>query len=106
VQMHAFDAKSSLARTASRELGYYFSIPTSVVRSSQKRKLVKAVDIERLLLETDSPILSPERGKRNVPANIEITLEETANILRRDPEELREIVLENSFRLYSRIRPI
>ncbi|MHA2462355.1 MAG: TatD family hydrolase, partial [Candidatus Thorarchaeota archaeon] len=40
VHMHAFDGKSSYARTASQEYGYYFSIPTSVVRSPQKKKLV------------------------------------------------------------------
>ena len=103
VHMHAFDGKASLARTASRELGYYFSIPTSVVRSPQKRKLVKAVHIERLLLETDSPVLGPEKGVRNVPANLGNALSEVAAILRRDEEELREIIFENTLRLYTRI---
>jgi TatD DNase family protein len=104
VHMHAFDGKASLARTASRDLGYYFSIPTSVVRSPQKRKLVKAVHIEKLLLETDSPVLGPEKGVRNEPTNIWIALRETAEILRMEQEELRQQVLENTLRLYSRIR--
>lgn len=104
VHMHAFDGKSSLARFASRELGYYFSIPTSVVRSLQKQKLVKAIEIERLLLETDSPVLGAERGKRNEPSNVKLALEEIAKILRRDIEEVREIILENSLRLYKRIK--
>ncbi|MHA2208139.1 MAG: TatD family hydrolase [Candidatus Thorarchaeota archaeon] len=100
VHMHAFDGRASLARVASNELGYYFSIPTSVVRSPQKRKLVKAVAFERLLLETDSPVLGPQREERNEPMNIEFALKETASILKRDTEELREIVLENTLRLY------
>jgi len=104
VHMHAFDAKSSLARMASNDLGYYFSIPTSVVRSPQKQKLVKAVNIERLLIETDSPVLAPERGMRNSPLNLPIVIQEIARILRRAEEELQEIILENTFRLYSRIR--
>jgi TatD DNase family protein len=104
VHMHAFDAKASIARMASRELGYYFSIPTSVVRSPQKRKLVKAVDIEKLLVETDSPVLGAERDTRNEPANLPIALREVASILHRDEEEIREIVLENTLRLYSRIK--
>jgi TatD DNase family protein len=104
VHMHAFDAKTSIARIASNELGYYFSIPTSVVRSPQKQKLVKAVNIERLLFETDSPVLGPDRGNKNEPANIPIVLKEVASILRRDKEEVREIVLENTLRLYSRIK--
>ncbi|MFW9844494.1 MAG: TatD family hydrolase [Candidatus Thorarchaeota archaeon] len=104
VHMHAFDGKSSLARMASNDLEYYFSIPTSVVRSPQKRKLVKAVNIERLLIETDSPVLAPEKGTRNTPLNLPIVIQEIARILRRDEEELQRIILENTLRLYSRIK--
>lgn len=106
VHLHAFDGKASLAKVASKELGYYFSIPTSVVRSPQKRKLVKAIDIECLLLETDSPVLGADKGQRNVPTNLRIALREVANILRRDEEELREIILDNTLKLYKRIEPI
>jgi TatD DNase family protein len=104
VHMHAFDGKSSLARIVSNDLGYYFSIPTSVVRSPQKQKLVKAVNIERLLIETDSPVLGPDKGMRNTPLNLPVVLQEIARILRRDEDELRELVLENTLRLYTRIR--
>ncbi|MFW9848215.1 MAG: TatD family hydrolase [Candidatus Thorarchaeota archaeon] len=104
VHMHAFDGKSSLARNASYELGYYFSIPTSVVRSPQKQKLVKAINIERLLIETDSPVLAPEKGERNTPLNLPFVLNEISQILHRDKEELREIILENTLRLYSNIK--
>ncbi len=103
VHMHAFDGKASYARTASNDLGYYFSIPTSVVRSPQKKKLTKGIAIERLLLETDSPVLGAEREERNEPANLGIALREVASILRRDEEELREIILENTLRLYKKI---
>ena len=104
VHLHAFDGRASFARSASRELGYYFSIPTSVVRSPQKKKLVKAIEIEKLLLETDSPVLGPDKTERNEPSNIGIALTEIATILRRDEEELRKIILENTLRLYSRIK--
>ncbi len=104
VHLHAFDGKASLARTASEDHDYYFSIPTSIVRSQQKKKLAKAIHIEHLLIETDSPVLGPEKSKRNTPSNVNVALEETATILGRNPEELREIVLENTMRLYSRLR--
>jgi len=103
VHMHAFDGKASLARNASKDLGYYFSIPTSVVRSPQKKKLVKAIELDRLLLETDSPVLGPNREIRNEPSNLPVALREAASILKRDEEELREIILENTLRLYTRI---
>jgi TatD DNase family protein len=98
--MHAFDGKSSYAHSASHEYGYYFSIPTSVVRSPQKKKLVKAVDIERLLVETDSPVLGPNKGIRNEPSNILVAVKEIAKILGMEEEELRDILLENTLRLY------
>ncbi|MHA1481549.1 MAG: TatD family hydrolase [Candidatus Thorarchaeota archaeon] len=104
VHMHAFDGKASLARSASRDQGFYFSIPTSVVRSPQKRKLVKAVDIERLMVETDSPVLGATKGIRNEPKNVHIAVSEIAQILHRDEEEIREIILENTLRFYTRFR--
>ncbi|MHA1928251.1 MAG: TatD family hydrolase [Candidatus Thorarchaeota archaeon] len=103
VHMHAFDGKASLARTASRDRGYYFSIPTSVVRAPQKRKLVKAVAIERIMVETDSPVLGAVKGSRNEPKNVQIAVSEIADILHRDEEEMRNIILENTLRLYSKI---
>lgn len=103
VHMHAFDGKANLARVASRDLGYYFSIPTSVVRSPQKKKLVRAVDYERLLVETDSPVLGPDAGKRNEPANLWIAVREISSILGRSEDEVASVVLENTLRLYNRI---
>lgn len=104
VHMHAFDGKSSYARVASNDHGYYFSIPPSIVRSPQKQKLVKAIAIERLLLETDSPVLPPNKEERNVPTNISVALSEVSRILRRDENEMREIILENTYRLYKKLR--
>jgi Tat protein secretion system quality control protein TatD with DNase activity len=65
---------------------------------------VKAVALERLLLETDSPVLGVEKTERNEPVNIKFALKEVASILRREEEELRELILENTLKLYSKIR--
>jgi TatD DNase family protein len=66
---------------------------------------VKAVDIEHILLETDSPVLGPEKQSRNVPSNLPIALKEVATILNRSEEEIRDITLENTLRLYKKINP-
>ncbi|NWF96304.1 MAG: TatD family hydrolase [Candidatus Thorarchaeota archaeon] len=100
VHMHAFDGRAGLARTASCEHGYYFSVPTSVVRSPQKRKLVEAVDIEHLLVETDSPVLGADPTRRNEPSDIDIAIDECARILGRHRDEMQDILLENTLRLY------
>jgi TatD DNase family protein len=69
VLMHAFDGKASHAVRAA-EAGYLFSVPPSVIRSDQKQKLVRRLPLESLALESDSPVLGPDRDQRNEPANL------------------------------------
>ncbi len=79
VVLHCFSGKLKLIKKAA-ELGYYFSVPTNVVRSSQFQKLVEIVDINQLLTETDSPYLSPYKNKRNEPSFIIETIKKIAEI--------------------------
>ena len=79
VLMHAFDGRAGAALEGVRH-GFYFSVPPSVVRSRQKQKLVRALPLSALLLETDSPVLGPEPGVRNVPANLRVSLRAVAEL--------------------------
>ena len=99
VQLHAFDAKSSTAMPAV-EAGYFFSIPPSIVRSRQKQKLVKALPLEAMLLETDSPVLGPDPKERNEPANVIRVVEAIAAIKNVSPEDVKEAAAENTKKLY------
>jgi TatD DNase family protein len=99
VQLHAYGGKVSSALPA-LDAGYFFSIPASIVRSRQKQKLVKRLPLSCLLLETDSPVLGPEPGKRNEPANLLIVLKTIAEIKDVSEEEVAEAVNENVRRLY------
>jgi len=74
VIMHAFDGAAKHAVKAV-ERGYMFSIPPSIARSQQKRNLVKRIPLENLLLESDSPVLSPVAGQVNYPWNILVSAE-------------------------------
>jgi TatD DNase family protein len=62
--------KGELARAL--ELGAYISFAGNVSFNSagSLREAAAAVPGDRLLVETDSPFLSPERGRPNVPANV------------------------------------
>ncbi|MFH2028133.1 MAG: TatD family hydrolase [Nanoarchaeota archaeon] len=67
VIMHCFSGRKHLVKRA-YDLGYYFSIPTNVVRLQQFQEMVKEIDINKLFCETDAPFLSPFKDKRNEPA--------------------------------------
>lgn len=99
VQLHAFDGKPSSALPAV-EAGFFFSIPASVVRSRQKQKLVRRLPLSCLLLETDSPVLSPEPGQRNEPANVRLALEAVAELKGLAEEEVARTVADNTRRLF------
>jgi TatD DNase family protein len=72
--LHAYSAGTKFAQVA-LELGFFLGIagPITFKKAEELRTLVYNLPIDRLLVETDSPYLSPEprRGKRNEPANVE-----------------------------------
>ena len=65
-------------------------------------EVAAAVPLDRLLLETDAPYLSPVpyRGKRNDSRNIAYTAARIAEIRGMDAQELIDITTENAKRLY------
>jgi TatD DNase family protein len=101
VLLHAFDGKASAAEEGVRA-GFFFSIPPSVVRSAQKQKLVRSLPLERLLLETDSPVLGPEPTVRNEPGNVTVACQAVAGLKGVTPEEVARITTENARRLFPR----
>ncbi|MYE10302.1 MAG: hypothetical protein F4X99_01285 [Gammaproteobacteria bacterium] len=82
------------------EAGYFFSVPPSVVRSPQKQKLVRRLPLSCMLLETDSPVLGPDRDQRNEPANAAVSLMAIAEIKGLPASEVAAAVKANTARLY------
>ena len=99
VLMHAFDGKWRYAQEGAK-YGYYFSIPTSVVRSKQKQKLVRMLPLENLMVETDSPVLSPVQGERNKPSNLPYAIKKIAELKRNNFEEIAKITTENARKFF------
>ena len=71
--LHAYSADSDSASVAIKH-GFYFGVagPITFRNAEIRREITAQIPLERLLLETDSPYMSPHplRGKRNEPANI------------------------------------
>ncbi|MCL4532084.1 MAG: TatD family hydrolase [Chloroflexi bacterium] len=70
--LHCFSGDEGMAREAI-ELGFYISFagPLTYANAGRLQRLAAALPLERLLVETDCPYLTPVplRGKRNVPAS-------------------------------------
>jgi TatD DNase family protein len=97
--LHAFDGKASSALEGVRA-GYSFSIPPSVSRSQQKRKMVNALPLEAMLLETDSPVLGPTGKERNEPKNVWVSAGIIAGLKRVPIQEVAEITTANATKLF------
>jgi len=102
--MHSFTGDLELAKTC-LDLGLDISFAGMVTfkKSDDLRDVAKMVPEDRLLVETDSPYLSPEpfRGKRpNEPARVEHTLRCIADVRGVSPEHLAEVTTANAKRLF------
>ncbi|RIB23805.1 putative deoxyribonuclease TATDN3-like protein [Gigaspora rosea] len=103
VVMHAFDGRIQYANKGV-EMGFFFSIPPSIVRSPQKQKLVAAIPLSNLLLETDSPALGPEQGVDNEPDSIVISATEIAKVKKIDVSDVIRQTTENAYKLFPKIK--
>jgi len=58
--------------------------------------------LDRLLIETDAPYLSPEplRGRRNEPSNVKFTAQKIADIKEMSLEKLAEVTTQNALEYY------
>jgi TatD DNase family protein len=102
VLMHAFDGKAAHAVRAA-EAGFLFSVPPSVVRSGQKQKLVRRLPLESLALESDSPVLGPDRDARNEPANLRFARDFIARAHGVSEERVVEVTSANARRMFPRL---
>ncbi|BAJ49873.1 TatD DNase family protein [Candidatus Caldarchaeum subterraneum] len=99
VVMHAFDGSAGEAARGAAK-GYFFSVPPSVVRSEQKQKMVRRLGLENLLLESDAPVLGPERGVVNKPSNIAVSAKTIASLKNIPLEKVLEKTTENAKNIF------
>ena len=86
------------------KLGFYISFagPITFKNSKNANEIIEMVPNERMLIETDSPYLSPEplRGRRNDPRNVRFVAQKVAEVKGMTLEETAKITYQNAERLF------
>ncbi|MFC1847061.1 TatD family hydrolase, partial [Chloroflexota bacterium] len=86
------------------ELGFYISVGAYIGYPSSKQlhNAIRAIPLDRLMLETDSPFLPPQpyRGQRNEPSYIPSVLETLADITGVEKEIIARETTQNAERLF------
>mgnify|MGYP000226793756 FL=1 len=103
--IHCFSASKAFGEQAV-EMGLYISISGIITfnKADNVREAVKDVPLDRLLVETDAPYLSPVpfRGKPNEPAYTRYTAEKLAEIKAVSFDELERVTTDNFYRLFTK----
>lgn len=100
---HAYNG-SPIITEWGKSHGFMFGIGGLITykNSDNLREMVKMIGMERIVLETDSPYLTPVpfRGKRNTPANLYLIVEALAGIFDVDEQYIIDITDRNAMELF------
>ena len=87
------------------KLGFYISFagPVTFKNSKNAEEIIKMVPEDRMLIETDSPYLSPEplRGTRNDSRNVKYIAQKIADVKGLTLEEVSKLTYENAKRIFN-----
>ncbi len=99
--VHSFSGRWSQAEEYF-ELGFYISFNGLITFARDYDKVIKNAPLERLMLETDCPYLTPvpHRGKRNEPSYVKYVAEKIAEIKGISLEEVAEATTRNARELF------
>lgn len=101
--LHCFSGSWEMAAECI-DLGFYISIagPVTFNNAKKLRDIAEKVPLDRLLVETDSPYLTPEpfRGRRNESGYVYFVAEKIANLREMAVEDLALAAAENTLRLF------
>ncbi|AWB42802.1 hydrolase TatD [Paenibacillus sp. CAA11] len=97
--MHSFSGSWETAKLC-MNMGFHISFggPITFKNAKQPKEVLKQVPLDRLLIETDSPYLTPHpfRGKRNESAHVRLVAEMAAELKGMSLEEIAQITTQNA----------
>jgi len=101
--IHCFTGDYDAARKY-LDLGFYLSFTGIITfkNADSLREVARKVPLEKILVETDSPYLTPvpHRGKRNEPAYVRFVAQTIADVKNLDLEEVARVTTDNVRKLF------
>ena len=85
------------------KLGFYISFSGNITFKTAKPEVcIEEVPVDKILIETDSPYLTPEpfRGMRNDSRNVKLVAKKIAQIKKMQVEQVAKITFENAEKIY------
>ncbi len=98
--LHCFSGTIKQAKEAI-SIGCLISIPTTIIHSKQKQELARKIPLDRIVLETDAPYLSPVPKTRNEPANVKLSAKKIAEIKGIEYSVVERITTENAGKFFN-----
>lgn len=102
--IHCFSGDSAMAREC-LDMGFYISVPGTITfpKSDRLREIVARLPLDRLLVETDCPYLTPVpyRGKRNEPSYVEYAARKVAEVKKTAFEEVARATSANAAAVFN-----
>ncbi|PSG99955.1 MAG: DNase [Nanohaloarchaea archaeon SW_4_43_9] len=97
IMFHCFNGQPELAEKAAEE-NIKIGFTTQVLYSNRAQELAKRIELDNMLLETDSPFLY--RGDRNEPLNVKESVEKIAELKQVKREEVVEKTTRNARNIF------
>ncbi|AYV83005.1 MAG: YchF/TatD family DNA exonuclease [Hyperionvirus sp.] len=110
VVVHCFTGNCSEVKEYIKR-GFYIGITGWICDDRRNMDLlvaIKDIPLDKLMIETDSPFLSPNRKeRRNIPANVFVVAQKIGKILSRSEEDIIKLTTANAIKVFNlELKPI
>jgi TatD DNase family protein len=105
---HCFSGSTEQARRLT-DMGFYIGIGgVSTFKNGGMDKVIPELNINTVVLETDSPYLAPvpHRGKRNEPSFIPVIAHKVADLRKTGASDIQTTTTQNAERLFNNLKPL
>lgn len=100
--MHCYSGKANMVQDF-LDLGFYIGVGGPVTRNSEVQEIVKITPIERIVIETDAPLMPPnplERSKINNSLYLSYVIKKIAEIKNMSEKEVINQTNNNAYKVY------